>query len=270
MACDFGIKHYREILETGLKRGYQFAGFDNLASVPRGQKACVIRHDVDYMPEWSIRFGKIENDLGIRATYFFQICAKTYNLREAPIYKTVHELVRLGHTVGLHFDATWKENMDWSEMAEACREDKKVFQAITGIEPCEMISFHNTHRFADRVLNQDIPGMRHAYEKAFFSDIKYISDSQGWYEGCMCKLFDTRKYERFQFLTHPYIWPDKSAGDFISDIARLIQYRCNELTDYFVRFHPVCKKNEARLREELRELQSGKQKGHAPHDKHPV
>lgn len=248
--CHFGTDHYREILEMGLKHGYRFVSFDEIPKIPKGVRACVVRHDVDYMPEWSPRFAKIEKELGIQSAFFFQVCAKTYNLREMGNYRAMHEVKKLGHTVGLHFDWTWNPEMKWEGVAKECGRDKAVFKAIAGFEPCELVSFHNPHRYVDSILNRDIPGMRHTYEKRYFSDIKYISDSQGWYEGCMCRLFETGKYEKFQFLTHPYIWPLTSNGDFIKDMARMVLYRAQELLQYLIDYHPVCKKNEARLREE--------------------
>ena len=256
MTCDFTLKHYKEILQAGLDHGYRFIGFDELANYPKDEKVCIVRHDVDYMPEWSPHFGQIEKDLGIKATYFFQICAKPYNLRETKNYRSVHQLLEFGHTVGLHFDLTWKEKMRWEDIASFCKQDKSVFKAITDVEPCGIISFHNPHRFVDLILNQEIPNVHHTYEKAFFSSIKYISDSQGWYEGCMCKLFISGKYDRFQFLTHPYIWPKVSSGNFIGDMARMIQLRTDELLQYLVDFHPVCRKYERELRKQLTTIQA--------------
>lgn len=255
MSCDFSLKHYKKILQIGLDHGYRFISFDDLTNYSNDQKICIVRHDVDYMPEWSPHFGEIEKDLGISATYFFQVCARPYNLRETKNYQAAHELIKMGHTIGLHFDLTWKEGMEWEEVVLYCERDKSVFKAITDLEPCNIISFHNPHRFVDLILNQEIPNLRHVYEKAFFSSIKYISDSQGWYEGCMCKLFASKKYNQFQFLTHPYIWPKASTGDFIQDIARMIKFRSDELTQYLVNFHPVCRRNEDRLRQELQKIQ---------------
>lgn len=255
MSCNFGNKHYREILQVGLEQDYQFIGFDELNSLPIGQKACILRHDIDYMPEWAIRFGQIETELGIKSTYFFQICAKTYNLRESRTYHMVHKLREMGHTIGLHFDLTWKASIHWEEVPSVCEQEKSVFSAMTGIEPCDIVSIHNPHRFVDLILNRDIPGMHHTYEPAYFSSIKYLSDSQGWQEGCLCKIFASKANDVIQLLLHPYIWPNETTGDFISDVVRMITLRSDELTQYLLDFHPVCNRNAERLRKELAEFQ---------------
>ena len=253
-SCEFSTAHYREALETGLKKGYRFIRFEELASVSPGERICILRHDEDYMPEWALHFGKIEYDLGIRATYFFQVCAKTYNLRETQNRAAVLQLGEWGHTIGLHFDPTWAPDAKWEDLPALCVEDKKVFEAITGLRPCEIVSFHNPHRFVEKILNAKIPNLRHTYEKEFFSSIKYLSDSQGWYEGCICKIFETQKYDRIQLCTHPYLWPEVPAGDFIRDMAAMVKFRTEELTQYLLTYHPVCKKNEARLQQALAAL----------------
>jgi len=258
MSCEFSTKHYREILETGLKKGYEFTHFEDTELAAPGRKICILRHDIDYLPEGAIRFAEIENELGVKATYFFQICAKTYNLRETANYQTVHKLAQVGHTIGLHFDWMWKEDLKWEEMVESCERDKEVFKAVTGLTPCEIISFHNPHRYVEYILDQDIKGMRHTYEKAFFSKIKYLSDSQGWYEGCMCKIFEEQKYSAVQLCTHPYIWPEIGTGDFIEDVANLVKHRTEELIRYCCTYHPVCKKNEPKLRTAVRGIPSEK------------
>jgi hypothetical protein len=247
--CDFTVRHYREILETALKNGYKFIGYDDAA----GKRDCILRHDVDYVPEWAVRKGEIESELGIKSTFFFQVCARTYNLRERASFKAVERLRSLGHVIGLHLDLTWNPEVSWEDVPSACEEDKRVLQSITGVKPCDIISFHNPHRFVKQILNQHIPGMRHTYEAPYFSGIKYLSDSQGWYEGCMCKIFEEKRYPVIQLLTHGDYWFEKTKGDFIADMAQLVKFRSNELAQYMVDYHPVCKKNEERLRRLVRE-----------------
>jgi len=260
MACNFSIPHYREILESALENGYTFVGYDDVGFLSNSQKACILRHDVDYLPEHAPAFAHVEGELGIKATYFFQVCAKPYNLREAGNYQVVQGLHKLGHTIGLHFDPTWKPHAKLEELASLCRQDKAVFEAITGIKPCEIVAFHNPHRFAEMVLNKEVLGMRHTYEKVYFSDIKYLSDSQGWYEGCMCLVFTSRRYPVIQLLTHPYIWPDEPSSGFIEDMAHLVQARTDELTDHLITYHPVCKRNETQFRARIAQVQEEKRR----------
>ena len=100
----------------------------------------------------------------------------------------------------------------------------------------------------DKMIDKEVVGIHHTYEPRYFSEFKYLSDSQGWYEGCVCKLFESRKYPRIQLLTHPYIWSKSPRSDFIEDMVSLIKRRRDQLTEYMIFHHPVCEKNSSRLR----------------------
>lgn len=247
--CDFSVRHYEEILTTALESGYRFVGYQEIGAVPVGERACILRHDIDYMPEWAERFGKVEAALGITAAYFFQVCAKPYNLRESRNTAIVRQLANWGHVLGLHFDTSWNPDVEWKQLASLCKEDKTLFEMMTGVKPDEVVTIHNPHRFQDRILGQPIPDIRHAYEKEWFSDIKYLSDSKGWYEGCMCGIFREKRYERIQLLIHPYLWPEDGDEDFVGNLARMVRWRIDDLIRYMVKFHPVCAKNETCIRD---------------------
>ena len=246
--CNFSFKHYGEILKAAVSSHYRFIAFDEIGKVKPDEKICILRHDIDYSPDKIPFFSEKEIELGIRATYFVQVAARPYNLREAENYKIIRELEKQGHRVGLHYDLAWNPELEFENLDKQCREDKEVFEKIMGVKPCDIISFHNPHKFGPKLLNAEIKGVHHSYEKRYFSDMKYLSDSQGWYEGCLCKIFEAGKYNRIQLLTHPYIWGHDHGNDFVKDMAELVNSRKKELVDYLVNNHPVCKKNEERFR----------------------
>jgi len=260
MICSFSISHYREILESALLNNYEFISFDTARKIRdslidesrddhKRKNYCILRHDIDYRPEWALKLGEIEEQLGIQGTYFFQVCARTYNLRDTTVWRNVHQLRKWGHTVGLHFDLEWRGSISWEELSKQCLEDKKVFSAILGFDPCDIISFHNTGQFKNRIFNKAIEGIHHTYEDIYVGKFKYLSDSQGWYEGCPCKIFQEKRYQFLQLLTHPYIWPENSKG-FIADMANMVEDRKKELFEYLLKHHPVC----CRKQNELKDL----------------
>jgi hypothetical protein len=244
--CNFSVAHYKSTLETALDSGYRFGQYDELENAQH--YICVLRHDVDYSPERANIFGKIENDLAIKAYYFFLINSEIYNIRDHRAYKVIHELKEMGHYVGLHYDLSWNPNTKWEDVPNKCYQEKKLFTALTDVEPCNIVSFHNPHIFSDLLLNKSVAGMEHTYEKRYFSDTKYLSDSQGWYEGCVCQVFSNRKYQKIQLVTHPYIWPNETQGNFINDMAEMIKRKRDYITEYMIKYHPVCTRNKDELR----------------------
>lgn len=253
MHCDFSYKHYREILQSALDAGYQFISYEEAESKNAPDKYCILRHDIDYRPDLAGMMGDIEHALGIRSTYFYQIVSRIYNVRETENLGIIRKLSEQGHDLGIHLDLTWDEDVELSEIGSQVSTEQSLFKALTGVSPVEMISFHNPHRFQEQILNSPIPGIRHSYEKPLFSDIKYLSDSQGWYEGCMCKVFSEARYPKIQFLTHPYIWSITPEQDFIADMGKMISDSSNHLFEYLVKYHPKCAEQKERLREHIKQ-----------------
>lgn len=253
MNCDFSFKHYQEILESAQEAKYEFVSFEELL-LESQSKQCVLRHDIDYSPVEAVRMAEIESKLGIQSTYFYQSCAWTYNLREKEVYQAVHEVKALGHKIGVHLDVFWNEKLDFSELSKFLSEEKQLFKEILGFEAENIFSFHNPHKFKELVLNQTVKGIYHTYEPRFFSEIKYLSDSQGWYEGCMCNIFKSQKYSHIQLLTHPYIWSDRINSNFSNDMAHLIVKHTKDYFDYMTRGHPVADKNKEKILEKIKEL----------------
>jgi hypothetical protein len=134
-----------------------------------------------------------------------------YNLSSLANRAILRKIVELGHDVGLHFDAT-------------------VYDAVgTGLEPfalqeCKMLEdFSNQavssisfHRPAKEWLNKagKFAGYRHTYEPVFFSDIGYVSDSNGgWHHGHPFDHSAVDKRTAIQLLTHPIWWCNTVSQD---------------------------------------------------------
>lgn len=242
--CSFSWKHYQEILEAAKDAGYKFLLFHEINGKTT-ENCCLLRHDIDYTPEKAIEFGRIESELGIRSTYFFQVSAWTYNTRERSCYEVIQKLQSMGHQIALHFDVSWWDGIhSIEELVDACNFEKDMLANITNIDIPDIVSFHNPHTYADKVINKTISGIHHTYEPKYFTEFKYLSDSQGWYEGCVCKLFESKKYPRIQLLTHPYIWAEDPQVGFIEDMAAFVNTRRDQLTKYMIKHHPVCNKNQ--------------------------
>lgn len=59
---------------------------------------CILRHDVDKLPENSLATAKMENELGIRGTYYFRIVPESFD------EQIIREIASLGHEIGYHYE----------------------------------------------------------------------------------------------------------------------------------------------------------------------
>lgn len=95
---DFSLDMYRRLLLSFQNRGYSFYTFEHyLTDKPEG-RFVVLRHDVDKHPSFSLRTAQIENELGIRASYYFRV------VEESNDPHIIAAITALGHEIGYHYE----------------------------------------------------------------------------------------------------------------------------------------------------------------------
>ena len=94
---DFTLSIYTELLKSLLKHGYQFQTFEQFMTKPV-EKVVVLRHDIDKLPKNAVEVAKIENNLGIQASYYYRI------VRESNVPELIKEVARLDHEIGYHYE----------------------------------------------------------------------------------------------------------------------------------------------------------------------
>jgi len=116
---DFSIKTYRSLLESIQTHGYfclPFKEYIQSINLSRRNEVkpdhsdiqqsgkqpspplCILRHDVDDLKLNSLRFAKIQNELGIKGTYYFRIVPQSYDER------VIKEIAEMGHEIGYHYE----------------------------------------------------------------------------------------------------------------------------------------------------------------------
>lgn len=96
--------NYREILNLALEKDYSILSCVQYynKNFNEGEKIIVLRHDVDNFPERALEMAKIENDLGIRSTYFFRSTSNYYNILSYNCFSIINEIDKMGHEIGYH------------------------------------------------------------------------------------------------------------------------------------------------------------------------
>ncbi len=94
---DFTIKQYTQLLKSLQSAGFFFQTFTEFLQNPK-EKTVILRHDVDRLPKNSLLLATIENDFGIKASYYFR--AVPESLDEI----IIKEISALGHEIGYHYE----------------------------------------------------------------------------------------------------------------------------------------------------------------------
>lgn len=97
-----------------MNRGFFFVNFEEFIQEPK-EKFVVLRHDVDKLPENSLKTARIEHELGIEGTYYFRIVPESYD------EDIVKQIADLGHEIGYHY-----ENLSEISKKYKVRSKKKV------------------------------------------------------------------------------------------------------------------------------------------------
>lgn len=94
---DFTIRSYRALLSALIANKYEFQTFRQFIENPK-DRVVILRHDVDLLPHNSLRFAKIQHELGICGSYYFRKVPESYN------EGIINEIASLGHEIGYHYE----------------------------------------------------------------------------------------------------------------------------------------------------------------------
>ncbi len=213
MTCSWTYEHYCYCLQQAKDKGYSIISFEEVKNISQNQPFIILRHDIDCYLYRALNMARIENKLGVRATYFVRVHALSYNVFEYNAYKALKEIHSLGHEIGLHFESIDFSYITGENPREVFLREKKVLEMVLDISIVSAAA-HGEHSPAGprhnrsffKSISKKQAGIHYdAYDKTFIRDMKYISDSFGyWREGCMCTHIG--KYPQMQILVHPCWW----------------------------------------------------------------
>jgi hypothetical protein len=104
---DFTLKTLKSFIYSMLSEGYLFVKVSDFLKVGHPvTKKIILRHDVDALPQNSLRLAQMEHSLGIMGTYYFRMVKQSFDER------IIKEIASLGHEIGYHYEslATIGEN----------------------------------------------------------------------------------------------------------------------------------------------------------------
>ena len=194
---------YEDLIKAFVANGYETKFFD-LSIAP--QKHLILRHDIDFDCQFAAEIASVENSLGVKATYFFLLTNDSYNLLSPKNKARVFDIKAQGHRISLHFDPV----LYGADFIDGFRYEREVFEK-TFQTKIEIVSLHRpTGFFLD--FDEKIDDVEHTYQKKYFKDIKYISDSGGNFRfGHPLESEDFALKNSIQLLIHPIWW--RSEGE---------------------------------------------------------
>lgn len=219
---DFSYQSYGKLLRDLIANNYECS---LIGETKTASKLLFLRHDVDTDYLGVLPLAAIEHSLGLRSTWYFLPDCPIYNLYSSDLKRVVRSLAEMGHQIGLHIDATQYENLE--EMISSVESYYEFLNSFLPIS--RTLSFHKP---ADWLLNDvNIPNWTNAYQKEYYSEVTYVSDSnrrEFWREERLPKAINENK--SLTLLTHPLWWKETSKTS-----EELFDYTCRILGNDVVR-----------------------------------
>lgn len=227
MVFDFTLDKYRELCSCLLENHYVPLTFSEYMENGNelSNKFAIIRHDVDRKPFNALRMAELENEIGVRSTYYFRY-PYTFKI------ELIKKIIDLGHEIGYHYEVLSKANGDYEKAKELFEKELGKFREIYDVKT---ICMHGSplSKFDNRDLwkyceFKEFGVLGEAYIS--INSINYFSDTgRTWsarnkvrdfmvgsnFKACttndLINLIKNENLSNIYILTHPERWAANSA-----------------------------------------------------------
>jgi len=232
----FTYNYYRDLLTTLKTNNYNFIFFEEINKY-QNSKYILLRHDVDFDIDKSIKIANIENEFGVKSTYFFLLNSDFYNIHHINNTKKILSILSMGNRISIHFDIGNYPNSDNKILLKHISKEISFFKDLFDVD-INIISFHRPDK---NVLTEKINlNIDHTYMSKYSKLIKYLSDSMKQMpEGDFIEIISLKAYNQIQLLIHPIWWNDNVTSaqcdykNFINNKINNIRYEISRNSSIF-------------------------------------
>lgn len=209
----FRLEDYRELLESIHSSTYETVTVSEAFDSP-STPFVVLRHDVDRRVQRAIDMANLENEVGIKSTFYFR--NRTWSS------EAVNNIASMGHEVGYHYETLGDTRGDMEAAIEQFENELNSYRQIADIETiCPHGRPLSPHRSQDILpeIELDEFGIKgDAYDLMDIYDLIYASDTnRSWNThsekfGSINSTSDLRRFfeestgENVYILAHPGRW----------------------------------------------------------------
>ena len=166
---DFTLKIYKELLLSIGSGDFTFLGYIN-----NKNQNVILRHDVDRPPKNVIQMAKLENELGIKATYYFRVKPKLFDVN------IISQVKKLKHEIGYHYEVLDKTKGDFSVAIEIFKREWELFRKWDAKTICmhgNPLSNFDNKKLWEKYEFKKYGVLGEAYNSVDFNEIEYITDT---------------------------------------------------------------------------------------------
>jgi hypothetical protein len=183
---DFTIYRYKSLINA-LEQTYSFQKFSDFLQDPK-RKTIILRHDVDLLPQNSLRLAKIQAMKGIRGSYYFRAVSVSWN------ETIIKEIASLGHEVGYHYETMDKAKGDidkaWDQFRFHLDELRKLTEVKTICMHGSPRSKYDNKDLWKKYNYKSLGIIGEPYYDVNFNNIYYLTDTGRRWDGWKTSIRD--------------------------------------------------------------------------------
>ncbi len=225
---DFTYTKYEELCKAlALSDRTSLTVRDYVSTEKKPDNFVIIRHDIDDESDlyYASKMAMTENEMGIKATYYFRICKNVFDVN------LIKKISELGHEIGYHYEVLGEAEGDYERAIQLFENHLKKFRAI-----CEVNTIAQHGGPLRNCLNVvKISNMI----KVFGSTLRGEHVFDRWESKDIWKRYD---YKKYGIIGEPYLSIDFNEVTYLSDTNRSwvdTKYRIKDKVDSKLRTNNI-------------------------------
>ncbi len=190
----------------------------------------ILRHDVDLVPLNSLRFAKIQHEMGIKGTYYFRAIPESWD------EKIIVEIAQMGHEIGYHYENLTICKGDFKNAIKDFSENLKKLRVLVQVSTICMhgspVSKYDSKDLWKKFDYKDFGIIGEPYFDIDFNEVFYLTDTGRRWDGFNVSVRDKVKssfqqkysstsqiitslnrselHQKIMFTFHPQRWHDNT------------------------------------------------------------
>jgi hypothetical protein len=197
ISVDFTPQIFTILLDSLCKNGYSFQSVEDFVTSPSA-KVVILRHDVDRNAARSFIAARLENEIGIKGTYYFRIVNQSNNP------DIIKKIAALGHEIGYHYEDYSFARGDADAAIVRFKENVDYFRSFY---PVRTICVHGSPMSAWNNLDlwksysyYDYGIIAEPYKDLDFETILYLTDTGRKWNGFKVSFRDKVQQDKYSEL----------------------------------------------------------------------
>ena len=217
---DFTLDIYRELLESLQWKGYKLISYSEYCQIldvrstrsrDSESRFVILRHDVDKLPENSLKTAQIEHSLGARASYYFRTGESgCYDGSEFSLPDAIRRIAQLGHEIGYHYEDM---SLADGDVEKAYAHFQTWLAYLRQFYAVETICMHGapTSKYDGKDLwkkynYRDLGIVGEPYFDVNFGDVFYLTDTGRCWDGYKVSVRDRIPQHQDEWTSKGWSW----------------------------------------------------------------